>query len=525
MPSVRPLMVTTRDGSSLPESRPSNAPPGRDRLVLASAICACLVGLILIAVLPKELWESPVAFSVLLIVLLTANARLLPPGALCWPNIFIVLAFLTNISYFFEVEFHFIAPLSYMPSLDDPGTSTALQVGALAILATEVGVLAALVLLRPASRHWNRPAPAVQSPWSGSHLLLWVGIAIAVLSAALYLYLIVQLGGIELLLGHRYRQYLDESLSVQPAFGTLGVNYLPAGLLLIYVGIDSRSRLARRHRLLVIGLLGQYALVSLSIGDRNSSLLAALGFVYVHNAFVRRFRLRVLALWCVVGALPLLLLLSYFGAVRNGPSVDSPISATTGYAAITSAYLPYIGFVDYSSEYGYSLGAAPYTAAIAHVLPTILSSSRGIASSGFTRSTTFITQWMSPADAALNIGLGGSAIGEAYASFGTVGVALQFAILGLLLGATETLAVQRRRLSFIVFLVLAFAPMLFYLRDDVFALLRNLVWGMLLAMGVGVLHSVSVRHGDRRATVPTVRTPTRWRPPASGQPRVGGAGQ
>ncbi len=522
--SSAPLMTTACRDSSLSETRPSSHSPRRDRFGLASGLCVCLVGMILIEILPRELWESPVAFGVLLIVLLTANARLLPPGALCWPNIFIVLTFLTNISYFFAVELHLIAPISYMPSLDDPGTSTALQIGALAILATEVGVLVALLVLRPASWNRNRSASGLQSPWSGSRLVLWVGIVVTVLAAGLYLYLVVQLGGIKLLSGHEYTQYMNELFSDRPAFGTLGVSYLPTGLLLIYAGIDSRGPLARRHRLLVIGLLGLYALVTLSIGDRNDALLAALGFLYIHNGFVSKFRLRGLALWCVVGALPLLLLLSYIGEVRSGPPVGSPISATTGYEAISSAYWPYIGFIDYSSEYGYSLGSAPYTVAIAHVLPTILSSSRGISSSGFTRSTTFITQWISPADASVNIGLGGSAIGEAYASFGTVSVALQFAILGLLLGGTEIMAVQSRRLSFIVFLILVFIPMLFYLRDDLFGLLRPLVWSTLLAMVVGVAHSVSVRHGDRGVAIPAIKTSTRWHPPAVERGRFGSAG-
>lgn len=168
----------------------------------------------------------------------------------------------------------------------------------------------------------------------------------------------------------------------------------------------------------------------------------------------------------------------FVGSLRNANSSTNPsFGIAAGLSDVVSAYRPYIAFLDLQPTIQ-PLGLVPYSQALIHIVPLLHNGT----DNGFIRSTVYITQQVSPISAELNIGIGGSAVGESYDAFGIGGVVGTFTALGVLMAVGEICAFERRQIWAVLFIILTFSSILFYLRDDIFGLLRPIVWGLIIAV-------------------------------------------
>jgi oligosaccharide repeat unit polymerase len=420
------------------------------------------------------------------------NRSVLRAGWFSWINTYLVISTLAIAGYPALVGAHILSAESFMPPLDSASTHVAIAVAGVAIIAIEVGALASYFV--PTALR-----ASAASNESVGQLLRRLGLVVAIASAALILELFHSLGGVAVLSGGHYQQYMNTLNQTSPAFGTLGVDYFPLGLIAYYLGLlleTDRSRRFRRRRLLVMGAFCVFAMVFLVIGDRNTPLLTGVALLYVHHHFGSRIRIRMAMAILVVGIGALVLV----GQVRN-----SSVSQTSlGHGIldpIIGTFRPFEQFVTFftpglGSEH--HLGMIMYVNAAKEAVPF---SDRTIPKGSVVRSSVLITQLASPISAQLNIYEGGSNVGEGFATFGLWGVFLTSLLVGLSIAVIERQALLGRGIVALIVLALTFTSSLFYIRDDVFGMVRNVVWALALAAVLAVPRAVSrLPESGRRST-------------------------
>ena len=99
---------------------------------------------------------------------------------------------------------------------------------------------------------------------------------------------------------------------------------------------------------------------------------------------------------------------------------------------------------------------------------------------GYYRSNVWITDAIDPLLAAQNVGLGSTGIGEPYANFGFVGVALFFLILGFVLTVLEVYSLAAKSIMCTAILAAIFIPVNWYVRDDIYGMARPVVWCLIV---------------------------------------------
>jgi hypothetical protein len=451
--------------------------PGRPAGVEMLFILAALTA---VQVIPAEVWRSGVAPLGLVCALLWFNARRFPGSYLCWPNIFLVTLALFHLAYYVLAANGLIAALSFMPNLQySPDIALALQLFASACLALEAGALAAAALGR---RH---PAPPIGISEGTEQAFFRLGVLVTALGFLLFCIYVDQLGGLSVLGRSDYSSYVQFLQSSDPRFAALSITYLPAGLLLMYVFLERpHSRYKVKSRC-ILSCFMLFTLWLLWIGDRGAAFLDWAALAYLHHLRVQPISWRKAAGLAVA----IILLIGPVRAIRNvAPSARGQALATAslnplhGVSEMGLTFRPFLALVQQRQK-GTSFGTKPYVAAIEHAIPNFGAFNKQGPSF---RTTTYVGALVDPVSAALGIGTGGSAIGEAYLDFGVPGVVVTFALLGAFIAGLECRAAWGGSAAALAMIPLTFYSLGFYVRDDVYGVARALIWAGLAVIAVRV---------------------------------------
>jgi hypothetical protein len=462
-------------------------------------IAALLLLLLLLQLVPAEIWRGGLPLLVLLAGFAWMNARRFPGGAVCWPTIFLAVLALFHLGYYIPV-YHGIADgADGMPDLSYAGEiDQAMHLIALACVAFELGAFAVLAVLA------RRPVRAAREDASRDRAFLNLGVAITALSFVLFVIYIDQIGGLEGLRRLDYSVYVNFLQSSDPRFAALSITYLPAGLLLIYTFLDRTKPGAVWKVRVIVGVFLLFTLWLLWIGNRGAALLAWAALLYIHHL---RFKPLPLLRILVIGV-AIALVISPVRQLRNltptlrGEAVSkldfNPVNAVT---EMGLTFRPYLEFVR-QRELGTSLGTTPYRSAIEHVPPRIgVEGASQAQSQDYVRSNVWITQRVDPVYASAGYGLGGSAVGEPYLAFGEWGVMGAFVLLGLLIALIEWRAVVLRSSAALALVPLVFYSVNFHVRDDVYGLMRFLVWGIAAVLLTTLLARLLGRRSARQSRI------------------------
>jgi oligosaccharide repeat unit polymerase len=446
--------------------------PGTDRAAPHAPVeelLTVLAGLVIVQVLPLDVWRSGVAGLLVVLGLVLLNSGRLPAGAFCWPNIFLGVLALFHLSYYVLAINGLIAALPFMPDLRySSDTTVALQLFVTASLALEAGVFAYLTFVPRGSRRH------IDHGEKQRHAFFTFGICITVLALALFAVYVQQLGGLSAFVSVDYTTYVTFLQSSDPRFASLSIEYIPAGLLVMYMFLD-RSQATHRKRgrwLLVVFLL--FTLWLLWIGDRSAALLYWLALAYLYHIHIRPISLRTAAT-VVVGLIlvvaPIKAIRNVTPAQRSQALASSNLNPLNGLSEMGLTFRPYLALVQQRTD-GTALGFQPYSVALSHALPNFGAfAGRGPAF----RTTLYASKLVDPVSTALGIGSGGSAIGEAFIAFGIPGVLITFSLIGWLIALLETRAVAGSAPA-LALIPLIFHSLDFFARDDVYGLSRALIW-------------------------------------------------
>jgi oligosaccharide repeat unit polymerase len=475
--------------------------PGSAHLLVAAAVCLIAAAAIFWASLSSVSANAAGIYFLFAAASCGVNQHILGTGWFSWVNVYLILSLIAVAGYPVLIQAHLATAETWMPDVVSQGTHAALAVAGLAILAIEIGALCSYFIRTSPRENVKRDLELI------ARLLRRIGIVITVASGILIFNLLRQLGGLGALSGGYYTQYMSNLLRSSPAFGTLGVTYFPLGLITFYLGLllgEQGSRSFRRRRLLVIAAYIGFALTFLQIGDRNAPLIAGVSLVYIHHHFGSRLRVPQFLVLLLVG----LIALAVVGQFRNSAIAGS---AGTQSSAVTQALGPVIGtfrpfenfIVLFSPESGSQahLGSLPYVSALKEVLPFY---SRLNPKESLFRSSTLITNLVNPSEARANIYEGGSNIGEAYAAGGPWYVFITSLLLSFFIASIERRALLGHGIVALCLMALSFSFWLFYIRDDVFAAFRNVVW----ALALGGAMAIHFTFKQRRARSARVRRPS-----------------
>ena len=437
--------------------------------------------LTVVQMLPQAIWRGGLPDLVVVGGALWFNARWFPAGPLCWPNIFLVILTLFHLGYYVVVANGLTAPLPFMPDLQHAADiNLALQLFATSCLAFEGGAIAYLAIGRPSQSLSTRDHRRAE------RIFFKLGVAVTAASFGLFVVYIDQLGGLSAIARVDYTKYITFLQSHDPRFAALSIDYLPAGLLLMYAFLDKDSRQHRKRVIAIILPFMGFTLWLLWVGDRGAALLYWLALAYVHNLRGGRISGRKLALMASV----ILLLVGPVRAIRNlTPSARVRGLATASYNPVNGVsemgltFRPYLALIQQRAN-GTSLGSKPYVSALAHVVPNI--GSLNSQNRPF-RTTLYVSYLVDPVSAAAGIGLGGSAIGEPFLAFGLVGLVTVCAALGCLVAVLECRAAHGRSPATLALIPLVFYPLNFYVRDDIYGVTRPVIWGCIAVGAVKLI--------------------------------------
>lgn len=451
----------------------------RSRALRLVFVAGALIVLLLFALfVPSSLWEQDWAVLGLVTALTVVGAHLFPGGALCWPNVFLVLLTLFHLGYLLLVKHALVPANPHMPGIDAPHVPLAFQLFAVACIAFALG--AAVAGFIPVG------SPPPRDPPDSSAVLV-LGLAVSGFGIMAFLLYVGQVGGPVALLNSSYGAYWSFLNNGDPRLGTMAFHYLPAGLLVLY-GAVRRFPEPLRLRLripLVVAFLS-FTMLLLWLGNRGSAFLSAVALLYVHHLWYKKFNALHVGLLCgvVLLTIPVVAQLRNIDPSHRRLALDSvETSPLDGIAEMGGAIRPYLAFLDLFGESRVRLerlGWVPYRAALADVIPNLSSRKSADESEGYVRADTWITQQVDRVAADEGFGLGSSPIGEAFAAYGTTGVIVTFLVLGCGIAYLERFFAEAHSYYGMAAVGLLFYSLNWFVRDDIFGLVRPVIWALIL---------------------------------------------
>jgi oligosaccharide repeat unit polymerase len=417
-------------------------------------------------------WQSPLA------------------GYFCFPNIFVALLALFHIGYYVPVRLRWVDGFDYMPPVDSRTGDLAMLLYCCALFSCALGVSCAIFW---ASRKANWTPSLDRDKHPSTEAITRAGAFIIFLNLLLFAVFIVQIGALDKILRLSYTDYNDFLTYNDPRFLSTFVQFMPVGLLLIYVGLSSRKTVRRNLFYLDFASLVYIVWLTL-IGARGPAFLFAVAVLYVRHICYRRLSRIVVALAVVTFLFAIPIVASY----RNVPSGERAAAAMeVGFDPLGSVIemgATYRTLYAFSAIFG--PGRTPlimgksYVKAVTQLVPNLgLHKDTSQASDEYYRSNVWITEVIDPIAASHNMGAGSTGIGEPFANFGYFGIVAFFALLGFALGLLEMYSLAVKSIIGAAVLASLFIPVNWYVRDDIYGVARPVVWPLAIILIVYLSYS------------------------------------
>jgi oligosaccharide repeat unit polymerase len=363
-----------------------------------------------------------------------------------------------------------------MPSVDSRTGDLAMVLYCCALLSFSIGVSCGVSW---ASRKLVCDPASDIHKISTAKAITWAGAVIILLDLFLFVVFLAQTGSLSKILRLSYTDYWDFLTYEDPRFLMTFVQFMPVGLLLVYVGVWSRKTTRRNLIYLDISSV-LYVVWLILIGARGPAFLFAVAVLYVRHLCYQRISNAAV----IAAAVAFLFAIPIIASYRNLPSGERA-------AALRHAdFNPFSGILEmggtYRTLYAFSelfgsqerplMMGASYIKAGQHLLPNLGSRKDSSQTAGYYRSTVWITDAIDPLLASQNGGLGSTGIGEPYANFGFFGLVLFFLVLGFAFTVLEMYSVAGRSTMSMAILAAIFVPVNWYVRDDIYGLARPVVW-------------------------------------------------
>jgi O-antigen polysaccharide polymerase Wzy len=403
------------------------------------------------------------------------NYRYLMAGYFCWANIFVVLLALFHLGYYLPAKLKLIDEIKYVP-IDSPASNVAILLFLAAILAFQLGVFSGrrYALGRILSRRRTQPTKIT------ALLLLSAGVPILSISVFLLVVFVFQQGGLRNLLQLNYTGFWNFQTEVDSRFIQTGIQFFPVGILITYIGLLYRG--CRDREILCIRVLaGVFILWLLTVGSRGTASLLFLALLYVGHLCKKPLPWKTLAAVGLIGVLTIPVIAVYRN-VEAGDRVSAIQRATfvplAAAVEMGQTYRTLVGFVDFfwQEHYPLMMGRS-YWIAAGELVPN-LGFQRGTLPNGsYYRSAMWITGMLDPGVAAVSSGgLGSTGVGEPYANFGYLGVIGFFWFVGLVISGLEQYFLLSRSHFALTIICGLFIPINWYIRDDIYGVVRAIVW-------------------------------------------------
>jgi oligosaccharide repeat unit polymerase len=404
--------------------------------------------------------------------LVTRNSPL--AGCFCFPNIFVVLLALFHIGYYVPVRLGIVDGYSYMPSVDSRTGDLAMILYCCALVSFSIGVCFGVM----GSKTVDIPV-SDRNRVPTARVITWTGAFIIALGLLLFLVFLIQTESISKILALSYTDYWDFLTYKDPRFLVTFVQFMPIGLLFVYLGLWSRGVPPRKLVYFHIASAFYIAWLIL-IGARGPAFLSAVAILYVRHLCYRR----VSNSMVLAAAVAFLFLIPIVASYRNLPASERPtafkqadLSPLSGILEMGATYRTLYAFSEiFGSEQTPLMMGTSYIKAGQHLLPNLGTHKDSSSASGYYRSIVWITNEVDPLLAAQNAGAGSTGIGEPYANFGFLGVVVFFVLLGFILTVLEIYSLAAKSILSTGILAAIFIPVNWYVRDDIYGTARPVVW-------------------------------------------------
>jgi oligosaccharide repeat unit polymerase len=401
-------------------------------------------------------------------------------GYFCLPNIFVALLALFHIGYYVPVRLRLVDGLDYMPSVDSRTGDVAMILYCCALLSFSIGVACGV--------SWASGKIACGSPSERNRIptakaITWAGAVIIFLDLLLFVVFLIQTGSLSKLFRLSYTDYWDFLTYEDPRFLLTFVQFMPVGLLLVYIGVWSRKT-ARRNPIYLDISSALYISWLILIGARGPAFLFAVAILYVRHVCYRRVSNSAV----IAAAAAFLFAIPIVASYRNLPTSEraaalrhADFNPLSGILEMGATYRTLYAFSEVfgSQETPLMMGTS-YIKAGQHLLPNLGMRKDSSQTVGYYRSNVWITDVIDPLLAAQNVGLGSTGIGEPYANFGFLGVVLFFLGLGFIFTVLEVYSLAARSTISTAILAAIFIPVNWYVRDDIYGMARPVVWCLIV---------------------------------------------
>jgi len=419
-------------------------------------------------------------------------------GYFCFPNIFVALLALFHIGYYIPVRMGLVDGLDYMPSVDSRTGDVAMILYSCALISFSIGVSCGV------SCTTRKPVYGPSSDRNRipvAKAITWAGAAIIFLDLVLFVVFLMQTGSLLKILRLSYSEYWDFLTYEDPRFLMTFVQFMPVGLLLVYIGFWTR-KVARRNLIYLDISSVLYIMWLILIGARGPAFLFAIAILYMRHLCHDRISNKTV----IAAAVAFLFAIPIVASYRNLPTSQraaalkhADLNPLSGILEMGGTYRTLYAFAElFTSQQRPLMMGTSYLKAGQHLLPNLSMHKDSSQTAGYYRSNVWITDEIDPLLAPQHLGLGSTGIGEPYANFGFFGVVLFFLVLGFAFTTLEIYSLARKSIVCTAILASIFIPMNWYVRDDIYGTARPVVWCLI---AIGSSYFVFYRKGRSSARV------------------------
>jgi hypothetical protein len=314
---------------------------------------------------------------------------------------------------------------------------------------------------------------------------------------------VMQVGGPGALLHFTYLDFFNMFViggTENSRYALTFLEYYPDGALLVYFGLALIKAPPPMFR--AWGVCTAIAIAStLLFGSRGSTILLLLGWAYLRHQMVARLNLKMLGAMTAA----LIVVIPWVASHRNEHDFDKTaasdlqVNALAPLVEMGLTYRCLYATVEVLADGAPPLNGLSYYEAIRRLIPLSGNNDQD----GFLGTNVWLARIADPADLVKNGTFGSSGIGEPYANFGFLAVVVFFALVGWGFSALEIRFLREDDMMAGAVVALIVVPMGFFVRGDITAPLRSIVWPWLLLILLSKRASIAHKlirgsHGGHR---------------------------